>query len=179
MKKKFIPLPIKVYRQTDAKQAELLGIEQEEIEHIIIDCWIDVYRIQSYRAQADTKIPLEEDKMDISVVYMDDDNILIYLTIEELQQRIESALQSNFIEVPCLIYDHEKSERSEDLGLKIDDEFISVKKMIDKDQIEMIGETIPIDDFREENKIWTSVGFKSGENVIVDMPYSDFLKRIR
>jgi hypothetical protein len=79
-----------------------------------------------------------------------------------------------FLKVNCLVYD----QTEEDMMGKSykDNKKIPVEKMINPMRIESFGEAIPIEDFFEDNKIWTNVVMQSGIDFIVTMKMGDFSK---
>lgn len=49
-------------------------------------------------------------------------------------------------------------------------EMIKTKMLINPRRIESMGEAIPRKDFREDNKIWTSIVMESGDDFLVRIP---------
>lgn len=79
---------------------------------------------------------------------------------------------SHFIELPIIIY---RARNTYEEG-KLPDEcpLIEVVKKIDVFSIESWCEAVPESDFRDDNKIWTEVRTRSGENFVVNMPIAEF-----
>lgn len=78
----------------------------------------------------------------------------------------------NFISFPVIIYntrEHESTGKSPD-----ECELIEVDRVLDITRIESYYQSIPLSDFREDNKIWTSVVMHSGDTFIVNMPILEF-----
>lgn len=85
--------------------------------------------------------------------------------------------ESDFIEVPCITYNNWEEDI---MGTrKLDCEMVEIAKWIDKTKIESYGEAIPVKEFHENNKIWTTVTMHSGEDFIVNMPLSKFREHIK
>ena len=79
---------------------------------------------------------------------------------------------SNLLELPVIIYNNKEQEitnRHPD-----ECELIECVRKIKPERIESYQEAIPTSDFREDNKIWTSVTMESGDNFIVNMPLAQF-----
>lgn len=82
-----------------------------------------------------------------------------------------------YLEVPCLMLNPDERDL---MGKKDDEcELIEVIRKIRPSRIEGYAETIPLSDFREDNKIWTAVVMESGDNFIVNMPLKDFENLIK
>lgn len=58
----------------------------------------------------------------------------------------------------------------------VDSDLIAVTRNINPARIESYSETIPLNDYREDNKCWTSVVMFSGHDFIVDMTVIEFEK---
>jgi len=77
-----------------------------------------------------------------------------------------------FIEVITVIYNPEEASL---MGKRdADCEHILVTRKLNDASIESYNETIPANDFRDDNKIWTSVNMKSGDSFIVKMTLEEF-----
>jgi hypothetical protein len=79
-----------------------------------------------------------------------------------------------FIEVVCVVYNPEEADLMGKKGSEC--ELIEVVRKINDVQIESYGEAIPAHDFREDNKIWTMVYLKRGDDFIVNIPFKEFEK---
>lgn len=78
----------------------------------------------------------------------------------------------NFISFPVIIYNTREQEST---GKNPDEcELIEVDRVLDITRIESYYQSIPLSDFREDNKIWTTVVMHSGDTFIVNMPILDF-----
>lgn len=74
--------------------------------------------------------------------------------------------------LPVITY----SEKEQTITGKEPDEceLMELTRMVDLNSIESYSESVPISDFREDNKIWTSVVMASGDEFIINMPFTDF-----
>lgn len=77
-----------------------------------------------------------------------------------------------FIRLPCTIYNPEENELL-NKSYK-DSEKIEVMKIINPNRIESYGESIPVEDFREDNKVWTNVTMQSGDDFIANITIEEF-----
>jgi len=79
-----------------------------------------------------------------------------------------------FIELPIIVYDKNEQEitnkAADECGL------MEVIKKVRSSRIEGYSESIPLSDFREDNKTWTDVVMESGDSFIVNMPLAEFEK---
>ena len=79
-------------------------------------------------------------------------------------------------ELPVVTYNTKEQEIT---GKQPDEcELMELSRFVDISQVESYQEAIPVSDFREDNKIWTSVVMCSGDTFIVNMTYADFHKMI-
>lgn len=82
------------------------------------------------------------------------------------------SFTDKFIKLPCLIFNPDEN----DLLGKSNGEgrLITVTKSINPARIESYGETVPISDFREDNKCWTRVVMFSNDDYTVDLTVGEF-----
>lgn len=79
---------------------------------------------------------------------------------------------ANYISFPVIIYNTKEEQQT---GKNPDEcELIEVDRVIDICRIESYYQSIPASDFRDDNKIWTSVVMQSGNEFIVNMPILEF-----
>lgn len=79
---------------------------------------------------------------------------------------------NRFIDVPTLLYSSYEADLLDKNPHEL--ECINVIKKINVDRIESYGEAIPLNEFSEDNKCWTTVIMFSGNEFIIDMPMHEF-----
>lgn len=79
-----------------------------------------------------------------------------------------------FIELPIIVYDSKQMDITNKSADECD--LMEVIKKVNASSIESYSESIPLSDFREDNKVWTDVFMKSGDTFIVNMPFDKFEK---
>jgi hypothetical protein len=85
-------------------------------------------------------------------------------------------MKINMLELPCITYDTYEEEITG--KHRKDCQLIEICRRVDRSRIESYSEAIPLHDFREDNKIWTSVVMESGDEFIVNMPLAEFEKLV-
>lgn len=84
---------------------------------------------------------------------------------------------NRYIEVPTLLYSSYEADLLDKNPHEL--ECIDVIKKINVDRIEGYGEAIPLNEFSEDNKCWTTVIMFSGTEFIVNMPMQEFEQHLK
>lgn len=82
-----------------------------------------------------------------------------------------------YIEVPIFLYSSYETNILDKNPHEVD--AIDAVKKININRIESYSDAIPLAEFEEENKCWTTVVMESGDNFIVAMPMRKFEKLIQ